>query len=254
MKDIRTTKVILEIGLFQFPLKVYSAHKEHNSSFHWYHKNCGARIAMVKKCPTHGLIDHSDIETGYQITKEQHIILDPKTLSNNENNKIVTEKFVPSISLSEDTYQKLSYVQPGDNASTQYLLLAKTLTDLNLILLGKYYFRGNENLIAIKARNNQLIMWQLYYPDEIQPQIPVEPKEMDKAYVQQAVLLIKKFVLKTPFARFFESIKDNTEERIQKYIEEHSTIPTPQPITGTVEKVQDLMEQLRKAVVDAKSD
>jgi len=72
-----TWKGFLKLSLVNIPVRMYPAARSESVSFNQIHKVCSTRIRYDKKCPTCNCsVSNDDIVKGYEIAKDQYVILD----------------------------------------------------------------------------------------------------------------------------------------------------------------------------------
>ena len=68
---------VISFGMVSIPVKLYPATESKDIAFHLLHKECHNRVKQQRFCPYHEtVIDWSDVERGYEWSKDQYVVLD----------------------------------------------------------------------------------------------------------------------------------------------------------------------------------
>src|SRR5919205_761137 len=167
-------------GLVNIPIQVFSAtQKEEYISFNQICNN-GHKIKYKKWCPVEEReIQWSEIKKGYEITKDNYVVLEKEDLEGinlKTNNTIEVKEFIELEEFDPIFIEKNYYVGPelgkkkaAAISSKAYSLFVKILNETNKVAIGKVVLREKEHVIALRAYQRGLVMHQLKYLDEIRP-------------------------------------------------------------------------------------
>jgi DNA end-binding protein Ku len=193
----------ISFGLVNIPVQVFVAtQKEEFSSFNQLDEK-GHKIKYKKWCPIEEReIPWSEIKKGYEITKNNYVVLEKEDLENiklKTTHTIEINEFIDSEDFDPLFIEKNYYIGPdvgitkkkkkntSPSNSKAYSLFVKILNETNKIAIGKVVLRDKEHLVALRSYQRGLIMHQLKYLDEIKPMDEVEgisngqqPKVEDK--------------------------------------------------------------------------
>jgi DNA end-binding protein Ku len=65
---------ILSFGLVAIPVRIHTATKSENVSFHLLHNKCGSRVRNQYYCPVCNVVfERDDLVRGFQHTKDQYV-------------------------------------------------------------------------------------------------------------------------------------------------------------------------------------
>jgi DNA end-binding protein Ku len=182
-------KGAISFGLVNIPIQVFSAEqKEEYTSFNQLCEK-GHKIKYKKWCPVEEReVPWSEIKKGYEITKNNYVILEKEEIENIKlkiNNTIEIKEFINPEEFDPLFIEKSYYIGPDtgkkkkrsdNNATTTntipakaYSLFVKILNESKRVAIGKVVLRDKEQLVALRAYQRSLIMHQLRYLDEIRP-------------------------------------------------------------------------------------
>ena len=192
----------ISFGLVNIPIQVFVAtQKDEFSSFNQLDEK-GHKIKYKKWCPIEEReVPWSEIKKGYEITKNNYVVLEKEDLENiklKTTHTIEISEFIDSEDLDPLFIEKNYYIGPdagitkkkkntSPSNSKAYSLFIKILNETNKVAIGKVVLRDKEHLVALRSYQRGLIMHQLKYLDEIKPMDEVEgisssqqPKVEDK--------------------------------------------------------------------------
>jgi DNA end-binding protein Ku len=76
MKPRPTWTGHLKLSLLTIPIRVYNAVSEADKiSFNQLHKDCHQRLRQQLICPVHGKVERDAVEKGYEVDKDQFVVL-----------------------------------------------------------------------------------------------------------------------------------------------------------------------------------
>jgi DNA end-binding protein Ku len=183
-----TWKGAISFGLVNIPIQVFSAEqKEEYTSFNQLCKK-GHKIKYKKWCPVEEReIPWSETKKGYEITKNNYVVLEKEEIENiklKTINTIEIKEFIKSEEFDPLFIEKSYYVgsdtgtkkkRSDNNATTNtippkaYSLFVKILNETKKVAIGKVVLKDKEHLVALRAYQRGLVMHQLKYLDEIRP-------------------------------------------------------------------------------------
>src|SRR5438128_10564175 len=67
---------VISFGMVSIPVKLYTATRSKDISFHLLHKDCGTRLQQLRWCPTHERPEEwGEVVRGYEYARDEHVIL-----------------------------------------------------------------------------------------------------------------------------------------------------------------------------------
>jgi DNA end-binding protein Ku len=169
----------ISFGLVNIPIQVFSAaQREDYTSFNQLCEK-GHKIKYKKWCPIEEReIPWSEIKKGYEITKNNYVVLEKEEIENiklKTTNTIEVKEFIDSEEFDPIFIEKNYYIGPdpgkkkSEISAKAYSLFVKILNETNKVAIGKVVLREKEHLVALRAYQRGLVMHQLRYLDEIRP-------------------------------------------------------------------------------------
>jgi DNA end-binding protein Ku len=251
----------ISFGLVNIPIQVFSAtQKEDYTSFSQLCDK-GHKIKYKKWCPVEEReVPWSEIEKGYEITKNNYVVLEKEEIENiklKTTNTVEVKEFINSEEFDPIFIEKNYYVGPDpgkkkvEAAAKAYSLLVKILNETNKVAIGKVVLREKEHLVGLRAYQRGLVMHQLKYLDEIRPMDEignldslqkVDPKELSLGKTLVDNLTAEKF---DP-----GQYSDGYAKELEKLIEAKSKgqkVPIKE-VEETPEETTDIIEALKASL------
>ena len=245
---------VISFGMVSIPVKLYTATRSKDISFHLLHKDCGTRLQQLRWCPTHERpVEWDEVSRGYEYAREEHVVLteeDFEKLPLPSKQTVELSAFVKAEEIDPVYYEKSYYLEPDAKGMKPFALLMTALREKNLTGIAKIAVRNKEQLCALRPMDGTLILETLYYPDELRvektelPNVKISEKELEMAYTL-IDLLSEEF---EP-----EKYKDEYREALMKVIEAKlEGEELPEVAAAGPAKVTDIMSALKASVEAAK--
>lgn len=251
----------LRLSLVAMAVELYSATKSGaRISFRQIHEPSGKRIRYEKVVPGLGPVDKDEIVKGYELEKDNYVLLDPEEV---EAVKLESKKtfemiqFVDACEIPPLYFDRPYYLVPADNlAEDAYRVIREALRAAGKVGLGQITLRGREYIAAVKPCNDGLLLETLHYADEIREADPlfadIADDEVPDDLLEVATALIDKKTAPFDISRF----KDNYTIAIRELIERETRSKSAKkvatdedeerPVSG--DNVVDLMAALKKSL------
>ena len=250
----------IRLALVSIPVEIYSASQSGAKiSFRQIHEPSGKRISYEKVVEGVGPVDRDDIIRGYELSKNNYVLLEDEEV---EAVKIESKKTLELVQFVDQTeidplyFEKPYYVVPKDDlAEEAFIVLREALRKAKKTALGQLSVRGQEKLVAIKPCGKGMLLETLRYADEVREGQKffgsIGDDKPEKELLDLASTLIEK--KSAPFdASEFE---DRYAEALHKLIEKKAKAKGNKKIIEDVEEpsgdggnVIDLMAALKKSV------
>jgi len=163
----------LSFGLVSVPVKLYSAVTRKTVHFHQIHTLDGGRIHQKHVCALDGEeIPLSEIVRGYEIAPDRYVPVEVRELTALEplfTRTIQVEDFVDLEEIDPIYFDHPYHVVPGPGGAHPYQLLLHAMRDTGKVAIGRIVMRSKERLVAIRPRENALLMLTMSYGDEVNP-------------------------------------------------------------------------------------
>ena len=250
-------KGFLRLSLVSIAVEIYNAVDSASEiTFNQIHKPSGKRVNYTKTVKGIGEIDTADIVKGYEVDKDQYVILEPEEIEaiKLESKKTLDlQQFVDVKEIDPRYFERPYYIVPADEHATEgYLVIRNALRKLNKVGIGQITMGGREHLVAVGGPVDKgLVMEILRYANELKspgtyfydlPDLKLDP-EMESL----ASELIGRKSGKFEPERYRDSYAVALKELVDEKSKGHkiATAPEAERRTGNV---VNLMDALRKSV------
>ena len=249
----------LRLSLVSISVEMYSATVTGaRISFRQIHKPSGKPIQYEKVAAGVGPVDKDDILSGFELAKDEYILIDPKEI---DAIKLETKKtfelvqFVGLADISPLYYDAPYYLVPSDDlAKDAYRVVRDALRAAGKVGLGQITMRGREHLAAVRPCGDGLLVETLRYADEVRAADPLF-SDISEGTADQDLLDVATALIDRKTAPFkAENFKDHYSIALREMIEDKrknrktpriSTDGAPPAPTGNV---IDLMAALKQSL------
>jgi DNA end-binding protein Ku len=172
---------VISFGLVSVPVRLYSATKEHDVSFHQFEEGTADRIRYQRVNERTGKeVPYERIVRGAEIGNGRYVMLEQDELDSvapGRSRSIDIQAFVELADIDPVYYQKTYYLAPGsDETAKTYALLRDAMEQANRAAIGTLVMRGREYLAAIRPEDGVLVLQTMYFADEVRD----PAKEVDR--------------------------------------------------------------------------
>jgi DNA end-binding protein Ku len=205
-------KGYLRLSLVTIGVELFTAvNSAKDTALHQIHKPSGKRIKYEKVAPGIGAVKTKDIVKGVEVDKDEYVVLEPEELDEiklESRRTIDLVQFVDHDEIDPRYYERPYYVAPsGDEVAAEgFAVIREALKGAKKIGLGQMATRGRDQICAVRACGDGLLLETLRYATEVKDSdtvfddIPdVRP---DKEMLSLAAELIKKKSHKFDPAKF----------------------------------------------------
>jgi DNA end-binding protein Ku len=165
-------KGTLNFGLVSVPVKLYSAAVHKNVTFHQLHATDHARIVQRRFCSAEEEeVDYSEIVKGYELAPGRYVVVEPEELAALEpvaTRTIEVEDFVQLDEIDAIYFDRPYFLVPARGGARSYRLLLEAMRETGKVAIGRIVLRSREQLVAIRPREDALMMITMNFGDEIQ--------------------------------------------------------------------------------------
>jgi DNA end-binding protein Ku len=251
-------KTTIVFGLVSVPVRVISAFNTPKEvSLHWMHVGdgaCGASVGYQKVCKGCGeTLEQFQIGSGYQQGDTLIEITDAEldSLPTPSKGKIELVQFVDANEIPAPMFSTMYFLEPEPVGRMPYALLARVLSQRDVLGIGTITMRSKESLCAIRSEGDALVLETLRRPDELKPPPTLDPiSEPQQEMVDMAGMLID--AQTKPFdAGFFT---DHYQTALTELVAA-KVAGAPAPVAIAAAKPQgtpDLMAMLKASIVASK--
>lgn len=244
----------ISFGLVNIPVNVFPATQNNEIHFHFLHEEDSGRIHNERVCDICGKkVPYSDIVKGFEYEKEKFVTLNPEDFEkvNPENAKTIDIlDFVEAEEIDPMYFDKAYYVVPDKKGIKAYTLLREALKKSKKVGIAKLIFRTRENLAAIKANGNALMLDMMHFDSEMRDKselkFPAEKSTLQKKELLMAEQLIDSMTVKFEAAKYKDTYEENLRKLIDKKLKGHE--PKTKAKKKNATNVIDLMSRLKASL------
>jgi DNA end-binding protein Ku len=184
----------IAFGLVTIPVKLYTATRDLTPQFTTLHKECGAKIQQVRRCPAcRRDVEFSELAKGREVSKGTYALFTKEELAKLDGEEgggaIEIVEFVERDSVDLSYIDKSYWVGAGGKNSRGFSLLRQALVEANRVALAKTKLRTRTRLALLRPHGNLFALEMLRYADEIvnvaeidvPESKPATPREMELA-------------------------------------------------------------------------
>jgi DNA end-binding protein Ku len=162
---------IMSFGLVAIPVRIHTATKSEDVSFHLLHKKCGSRIRNQHYCPVCSVtLEPDELVRGFQRSKDQYVPITEEELESLEaeaNKSIDLKEFIPLESVDPVYFENTHYLGPDKGGEKAYRLLANAMAKSGRVAIAELVSRGKEQLVLIRPYRKGLVLHTMYHADEV---------------------------------------------------------------------------------------
>jgi len=223
----------ITFGLVNVPIKLYSATESKTVHFHELHAKDKARIEHRRFCSKEKKeVPYEEVVKGYEVSGGRYVVLEKEEVAaaDPSGGKLVElEHFVHAEEIDPVFYDRTYYVGAQKDAEDAYRLLLEALRRSERVGIGRFVFHNKEQLVALRALDDQLGLHTMRFADEVVSgrdlEIPKPSKQPGKREVEMAGRLVG--TLETAFDP--SGYKDTYRARVQKLIRQKAAGKEPEP-------------------------
>jgi len=251
----------LRLSLVSIPVEIYNAADSGSEiSFNQIHKPTGKRVNYQKVVKGVGPIESADIVKGYEIDKDQYVIIEPDELDaiKLESKKTLDlQEFVDLKDIDPRFFERPYYLVPGDDFATEgYTVIREALAKSGKAGVGQVTMSGREYLVAVSALGKGLVMEMLRYPSELRKaetyfsDLPTD--KADGEMVSLATELINRKAAEFKPEKYTDTYASALKALVEKKAKGQKIVTAPEA-EAPRGNVINLMDALRKSVQGNKS-
>lgn len=247
----------ISFGLVSVPVKLYSAVKQKDVSFHQVDQSSGSRIRYKRVSEKTGReVPYGRIAKGYEIEDGRYVVIDPKELEQfapEASRRVDIEEFVDLSEIDPIYFEHTYFLAPDKGGDKAYSLLLRALESNGVIGIGRVVIRGKQYLAAIRPYSKRVLaMETMLFPDEIvdvedMPGLPERSVRVADRELKMARQLVE--AMTDPFDP--SHYKDEYRNQVLSYLRKKAkgkTIEIEERTEEEMPAVADLMEALKRSV------
>jgi DNA end-binding protein Ku len=164
----------LRLSLVSIPVEVHNAVETSSQiSFRMIHRPTGKRVQYRKAVPEVGEVPAEDIVKGYEIARDQYVLLEPHEMEAvrlESKHTIDLVQFVDVAEIDPRYFERPYYILPSeDTAAEGYVVIREALQRSAKAGVGQLVIGGREHLVAVTPLGRGLVMEIIRYGSEVKP-------------------------------------------------------------------------------------
>jgi DNA end-binding protein Ku len=253
----------VSFGLVNVPVKLYSAIRHQDLSFHQFEEGTDARVRNKRVSEKTGKeVAYDDIVKGYEVTKGHYVMVEPDELAEfapRATRTIDIEDFVALDDIDPIYYDATYYLAPekSEGAKKAYVLLRTAMEDQGKVAIGRLVMRTKQYLAAIRPFEGALAVSTMLFHDEIVPVTEIDdiptgrsaPK-VAPAEVKMAAQIIESMTREWDPDRYEDTYRVQVLDFLKKKAAGEEIVVGEEP--GEQAEVTDLMAALEASLEAAK--
>ena len=207
----------ISFGMVAIPVRLYLATESKSVSFRLLCPNDHTPVRNKRWCPEEDReIGWSEAERGYEVGKDEYVIVTDADLDNlplTTTHTIDIVEFCPDSEIEAGVYLKSAYyLEPEAVGVKPYALLRQALEKTGTVAIGKIALRDREHLCRLALHEEGLLLNTLHWPDEIRSAgelaIPTESPNVPKKELDMAVMLVENMSAHFDPARYHDDYRE----------------------------------------------
>ena len=238
----------ISFGLVYIPVTLHSTIKNNDIGFNMIDKKTMSRVKYKKTCADCDgrEVRQEDIVKGYEYEEGKYVLFDEKDfekLKSKKDKNITIEQFVNLAEIDPLYFDKPYYVAPT-GAEKAFAVLLSAMEEEGKAAVAKTVLGTKETLIAIRAKDGQMLLNTLFFAEEVTK----NPAKEIKNEASEAEIRMAKTIIESMTGKFEpEKYKDEYREKVLAAIEQKiSGKEINSPRERSEGKVIDLMDALKK--------
>jgi len=253
-------KGYLKLSLVSCPIALNpAASSSERVSFRQVNKKTGHRLRQqLVDDETREPVDAADRGKGYEVAKNEYILIDDEELEALEiesNHTIEIDSFVPTAQIDKRYYDNPYYIVPNDKVGQEaFAVIRDAMQGKGVAALGRVVMAKRERVIALEPLGKGLLGTTLRYPYEVR-KAEEYFDEIPDIKVPGEMLQLAEHILETKSGDFDPSqFKDHYEEALVEFLRKkqaHIPVKKGKEEPAAARNVISLMDALRRSVQGA---
>jgi DNA end-binding protein Ku len=250
----------VQISLVSFGVKLFTATESTSQiSLHDISRRTGERVHHQNVTESQGPIERADIVKGYEYSKGEYVVLEPKEIERLRipgKRTLEVEQFVDVKEIDIGYFEKPYFVVPENEAqASTFGVIRRALQETGKAALGEIAFAGREHLVALMPAPGKdslgMMAYTMRYEEELREAEPYF-SEIKNTKIDSDQLALAKELIHRNSAKFEPSkFKDDYEAALQAAIAAKvNHKPLPKEAVPHRGNVINLMDALRRSLDD----
>ncbi|HVY12857.1 MAG TPA: Ku protein [Alphaproteobacteria bacterium] len=245
----------IRLSLVSFKIALFGALKRGSQiPLHEIDRNSGERVHHQLVLEDGSVVQREDIVKGFEAEKNEYVLLEPEEIDNIKlpsSDTLALENFVELSGIPIARFERPYFVTPqGKDAEEIYPVLQQALLSDKKAGIGQITLRGREELCALYAVENGLMLSTLRYNAEMEDGKEFLPGEPKKKLKSDYVSLMGQLIDKNSHAAHFEKFHDHYHEALKELISAKKAHRKPKLPKAEKQpaKVVNFMDALKKSL------
>ena len=220
----------LSFGLVNIPVALYPATEDKAVRFHQFVEGTSDRVRNVRVNErTHEEVRFEEIVKGYDLGGGEYVVLSPEEIASAQPGRsktIEVNAFVELADIDPVYFDRPYYLAPpskggGKGAERAYALLREAMYQSGKVALATFVMREKQYLVAIRPREDTLVLETLLYADEVRDPVaeidslPADA-EFDQRELDMAKMLVDTMTADWDPEQYHDDYRDRLEEIIDQ--------------------------------------
>jgi DNA end-binding protein Ku len=249
----------ISFGLVNIPVKLFTVVREQRLSFHMLHDQDNVRLRRKMVCPADNKEIHPEhIVKGYEIRKDEYVIVRPEDLESCGPKSIKTIEITDFVDLADidPVYYDRPYdVLPQAAAAKSYRLLLEAMTRTKKVGISKVVMHEKEYLAALRPLDRVICLHTMHFGNEVvdigKLDAPAEHKANERE-LKVAEQLIDSLATDFDPRKYHDQYNDCVVAMIEKKVHGQKVVKQPQ-VEAKPARAHDLMAALEASLAEARS-
>lgn len=164
----------LRLSLVSLAVELYNAVETADQiSFRMIHRPTGKRVQYRKAVADVGEVPAGEIVKGYEIARDQYVLLEPEEVEAvrlESKHTVDLVQFVDMAEIDPRYFERPYYLLPADEPAAEgYVVIREALKRSGKAGIGQLVVGGREHLVAVAPLGRGLVMEILRYGSEVKP-------------------------------------------------------------------------------------
>jgi len=164
----------LRLSLVSLAVELHNAVETSSQiSFRMIHRPTGKRVQYRKAVPDVGEVPAGEIIKGYEIARDQYVLLEPEEVEAvrlESKHVLDLVQFVDVAEIDPRYFERPYYLLPADETAAEgYVVIREALARSGKAGIGQLVVGGREHLVAVTPVGRGLVMEILRYGAEVKP-------------------------------------------------------------------------------------
>ena len=188
----------INFGLVSIPVRLVSAVRTNDLSFHMLHAKDKGRIRNERVCEhCHKRVEWADVVKGYELDDGKYVVMDEKDFEAAKpelTKSIDIEQFVDQSDVDPRMYETPYYLEPEKKGRHAYSVLREALAKSGKVGIARIVLRTREHLAALKPYGMALALELMHFEDELvaaeDVDVPTKQEKVSAGEMKAAMMLV----------------------------------------------------------------